>query len=66
LIFRIFEGSFEQTLKALGRIAALPEDTLIYSGHNYAASILKFELLWIMTRGFEIEMPRSISTFKSE
>jgi hydroxyacylglutathione hydrolase len=42
---RFFEGSAEQMLSALDRIAALPPDTRVYCGHEYTVANLHFCLL---------------------
>ena len=39
---RLFEGTPEQMHQSLGRLAALPEDTLIYCTHEYTLSNLRF------------------------
>lgn len=39
---RIFEGSAEQMLDSLDRLATLPEDTLLYCGHEYTVDNLRF------------------------
>lgn len=39
---RLFEGTPEQMHRSLGRLAALPEDTLVYCTHEYTLSNLKF------------------------
>ncbi|WP_409318017.1 hydroxyacylglutathione hydrolase [Pseudomonas sp. KCJK9016] len=39
---RLFEGTPEQMHHSLGRLAALPEDTLVYCTHEYTLSNLKF------------------------
>lgn len=39
---RLFEGTAEQMLDSLDRIAALPDDTLIYCGHEYTEDSLRF------------------------
>lgn len=41
---RIFEGTAEQMHESLGKLAALPDDTLICSGHEYTLSNGKFAL----------------------
>lgn len=41
---RVFEGTMAQMHAALSRLAALPEDTLIYSGHEYTQSNARFAL----------------------
>lgn len=39
---RLFEGTADQMWESLSKLAALPSDTLIYSGHEYTASNAKF------------------------
>lgn len=39
---RLFEGTPEQMYRSLSRLAALPEDTLVYCTHEYTLSNLKF------------------------
>jgi hydroxyacylglutathione hydrolase len=39
---RLFEGTPEQMHTSLTRLAALPEDTLVYCTHEYTLSNLKF------------------------
>ena len=39
---RLFEGSPEQMLASLDRLASLPDDTMIYCGHEYTADSLRF------------------------
>lgn len=41
---RLFEGTPEQMWSSLSRLAALPPDTLICSGHEYTASNARFAL----------------------
>jgi hydroxyacylglutathione hydrolase len=41
---RLFEGSPTQMWRSLGRITALPEDTLVCSGHEYTAANARFAL----------------------
>jgi hydroxyacylglutathione hydrolase len=41
---RLFEGSPEQMWQSLCTMAALPDDTLVYSGHEYAESNTRFAL----------------------
>lgn len=41
---RVFEGTMEQMWQSLSKLAALPADTLIYSGHEYTASNARFAL----------------------
>ncbi len=41
---RIFEGSAEQMLASLSKLAALPGDTRVYCGHEYTETNLRFAL----------------------
>ena len=41
---RVFEGTPEMMWNSLSKLAALPEDTVIYSGHEYTLSNGKFAL----------------------
>lgn len=41
---RVFEGTMPQMWESLSKIAALPPETIIYSGHEYTASNAKFAL----------------------
>ena len=41
---RLFEGTPEQMWGSLSRLAALPDATLVYSGHEYAESNARFAL----------------------
>ena len=41
---RLFEGTPEQMHRSLGKLAALPSDTLVYCTHEYTMSNLKFAL----------------------
>ncbi len=41
---RLFEGTADQMWTSLGKLAALPGDTLVCSGHEYTAANAKFAL----------------------
>jgi len=41
---RVFEGTMEQMWASLSKLAALPPDTVVYSGHEYTAANAKFAL----------------------
>ncbi len=41
---RLFEGTADQMWQSLSSLASLPEDTIVYSGHEYTQSNLKFAL----------------------
>jgi hydroxyacylglutathione hydrolase len=41
---RIFEGTAEQLHRALQRLAALPDDTLVYCAHEYTEANIRFAL----------------------
>ena len=39
---RLFEGTPQQMMDSLGKLAALPDDTLVYCAHEYTMSNLRF------------------------
>jgi len=41
---RLFEGSAAQMAQSLAKLAALPDDTAVYCGHEYTAANLRFAL----------------------
>jgi hydroxyacylglutathione hydrolase len=41
---RLFEGTPDQMWESLMKMAALPDETLLYSGHEYAESNARFAL----------------------
>ena len=41
---RVFEGTFPMMWASLSKLAALPPETMIYSGHEYTAANAKFAL----------------------
>ena len=41
---RLFEGTAEQMWTSLGKLAALPDETLVYCAHEYTASNARFAL----------------------
>lgn len=41
---RVFEGKAEQMVAALNKLAALPDDTLVFCGHEYTEKNLRFAL----------------------
>jgi len=41
---RVFEGTMEQMWQSLSKLAALPPDTLVCSGHEYTAANARFAL----------------------
>ena len=41
---RVFEGTAEQMWTSLSKLAALPDDTLVYCAHEYTASNARFAL----------------------
>ncbi|MFK7879261.1 hydroxyacylglutathione hydrolase [Roseobacter sp.] len=62
---RLFEGTADQMWSSLGKLTALPENTLIFSGHEYTASNAKFALtidpdnLELISRSQEIDAARA-------
>jgi len=41
---RVFEGTFPQMWESLSKLAALPDDTIVYSGHEYTAANGRFAI----------------------
>src|SRR5690606_6033640 len=41
---RVFEGTMEQMWSSLTKLMALPQDTIVYCGHEYTASNARFAL----------------------
>jgi hydroxyacylglutathione hydrolase len=41
---RLFEGDAAQMMRSLGKLAALPDDTQVYCGHEYTEKNLQFAL----------------------
>jgi len=41
---RLFEGTPEQMWESLGKLMVLPEETMVYSGHEYTAANARFAL----------------------
>ena len=41
---RVFEGTYEQMIHSLNKLKALPNDTKVYCGHEYAYKNLEFAL----------------------
>ena len=41
---RVFEGTFEQMWASLSKLAALPRETVVYSGHEYTAANGRFAM----------------------
>ena len=39
---RLFEGTPQQMFESLAKLAALPDDTLVYSGHEYTMANIDF------------------------
>jgi len=39
---RVFEGTFDQMWASLSKLAALPPETVVYSGHEYTAANARF------------------------
>ncbi len=41
---RVFEGTFPQMWESLSKLAALPRETMVYSGHEYTAANARFAI----------------------
>lgn len=65
---RLFEGTADQMWHSLSKLAALPADTIIFSGHEYTASNAKFALTIdpdnpdLISRNETIAAARSVGT----
>jgi hydroxyacylglutathione hydrolase len=63
---RLFEGTAEQMWTSLGKLSALPPQTLVCSGHEYTASNAKFALTVdphnpdLISRNVEITAKRAV------
>ncbi len=42
---RVFEGTMAQMRQSLAKLAALPDDTVVYCGHEYTQSNIRFALV---------------------
>jgi hydroxyacylglutathione hydrolase len=62
---RVFEGTLEQMWSSLEKLAALPDDTIVYCGHEYTLSNARFALTIepgnpaLKARAAEIEAARA-------
>ncbi len=62
---RLFEGTAEMMWESLSKLSALPQDTLVYSGHEYTMSNAKFALTIepdnseLQTRSAKLALDRS-------
>jgi hydroxyacylglutathione hydrolase len=69
---RLFEGTAEQMHASLARLAALPETTRVYFGHEYTAANLRFaatvepDNAAIATRAAALRVPTTPSTIGDE
>lgn len=62
---RLFDGTAPLLYAALQRIAALPEDTLIYGGHEYTLANIRFALT-IEPDNTELQARQAIETEKRQ
>jgi len=63
---RVFEGTAEMMHASLARLAALPPDTLVCSGHEYAANNAKFALTVDPDNRVLISRSQMIETARAE
>ncbi len=63
---RLFEGTPEQMWASLGRLAALPEETMIHSGHEYSAANARFALTIEPGNARLAERARQIESARAE
>lgn len=62
---RLFDGTAPLLYAALQRIAALPEDTLIYGGHEYTLANIRFALT-IEPDNIELQARQALETEKRQ
>ena len=66
---RLFEGTAQQMWASLSKLAALPDDTKLYCGHEYTLSNCKFALKYdadnqaLRVRAAEVEALRAKGAF---
>jgi hydroxyacylglutathione hydrolase len=56
---RLFEGTAQQMADSLAKLAALPEETLVYSGHEYTLANIDFAKA--VEPGNEVLLERAVS-----
>ena len=67
---RVFEGSMDQMWSSLLKLRSLPDDTMVYCGHEYTSSNAKFakhidpnnKLLDEVTREIKIKREKQLPT----
>ncbi len=63
---RLFEGDAAQMKASLERLAALPDDTLVYCGHEYTQSNLRFALTLEPDNAVLVERLREVEGLRAE
>lgn len=63
---RLFEGTAEQMWASLSTLAALPDDTMVYSGHEYAESNARFALSLDSDNGALRERVETITALRAK
>jgi hydroxyacylglutathione hydrolase len=63
---RIFEGTAPQMHNSLGRLAALPDDTTIYCGHEYTLANARFALTVDPDNEALLQRAREIETLRAD
>jgi len=63
---RLFEGSYEQMLKALSRLSTLPDETNVYCAHEYTQNNLVFALHVEPNNSDLIEYIKQVSKWRQQ
>ena len=63
---RLFEGTPAEMWESLGKLRALPDDTLVYCGHEYTQSNARFALTVEPANRFLSERARQIDATRAE
>jgi hydroxyacylglutathione hydrolase len=63
---RIFEGTFEQMWDSLGKLRALPDDTMVYCAHEYTQANAKFAVTIETDNKALIERAAEIDALRAE
>ncbi len=62
---RLFEGDAAQMMASLGRLTDLPDDTLVYCGHEYTQRNLEFALLLEPGNASLVEKKRRVDALRA-
>ncbi|MGB0576192.1 MAG: hydroxyacylglutathione hydrolase [Alphaproteobacteria bacterium] len=63
---RVFEGTFEQMWNSLGKLRALPDDTMVYCAHEYTQANAKFAVTIETSNQALIDRAAEIDALRAE